>query len=182
MGQGIHGTRRARKRRNLEMLLLAAALTGGVLLFLLPYAEAVTAKGSAENFTLKSAAGENIRLSEYRGQVVLINFWASWCGPCRQEMPHLDAIHRKYQNLGFTVFGVNVEQDRAMADKVLRDIPVSFPILFDDGNHVSQLYDVDTMPATVLVDRGGEIRYMHRGYKPGYELEYEKQVRALVRE
>ncbi len=151
-------------------------------LLLLPRASAVTADGTAANFTLKSAGGENIRLSEFRGQVVLINFWASWCGPCRQEMPHLERIHQKYEALGFTVFGVNVEQDRKLADQVLRDIPVSFPILFDDENRVSQLYDVDAMPVTVLVDRGGEIRYMHRGYKPGYELEYEKQVKVLVRE
>ncbi|MCB1730505.1 MAG: TlpA family protein disulfide reductase, partial [Halieaceae bacterium] len=131
---------------------------------------------------LKSADGDNVRLSEYRGQVVLINFWASWCGPCRQEMPELDTIHQKYAGLGFTVFGVNVEQDRAMADKVLRDIPVSFPILFDDANQVSELYGVDAMPVTVLVDRRGEIRYMHRGYKPGYEDQYEAQVRALIKE
>ena len=165
-------------RQSVMMIGLAVMLVA----VLLPQARAVTDSGAAANFTLKSAEGENIRLSEYRGRVVLINFWASWCGPCRQEMPHLDAIHQKYAGLGFTVFGVNVEQNRELADKVLRDIPVSFPILFDSDNHVSQLYDVDAMPATVLVDRSGEIRYMHRGYKPGYEREYENQVRALVRE
>jgi peroxiredoxin len=159
------------KRFILALLLIAA-----------PLALAVTATGPAADFTLKSSSGQNIRLSEYRGQVVLINFWASWCGPCRQEMPQLDAIHEKYTDLGFTVFGVNVEQDRDMADKVLRDIPVSFPILFDDNNQVSQLYDVDAMPVTVLVDRNGDIRFMHRGYKPGYEQKYEQQVRALVKE
>lgn len=147
-----------------------------------PLALAVSDSGPAANFTLKSAAGNNIRLSEYRGQVILINFWASWCGPCRQEMPELDAIHRKYSSLGFTVFGVNVEQDRELANKVLRDIPVSFPILFDDSNLVSELYQVDAMPVTVLVDRNGEIRHMHRGYKPGYEEAYEQQVRALIKE
>jgi peroxiredoxin len=151
-------------------------------LIVAPLAGAVISKGPAENFTLKSNSGENIRLSEYRGQVVLINFWASWCGPCRQEMPHLEAIHQKYQNLGFTVFGVNVEQNRELADKILRDIPVSFPILFDDANQVSEQYDVDAMPVTVLVDRRGQIRFMHRGYKPGYEREYERQVRTLVKE
>ena len=152
------------------------------LLAIAPLAVAVTSEGPAANFTLKSASGENIRLSEYRGQVVLINFWASWCGPCRQEMPELDAIQRKYKPLGFTVFGVNVEQNRELADKVLRDIPVSFPILFDDENKVSKQYDVDAMPVTVLVDREGQIRFMHRGYKPGYEQEYERQVRILVKE
>lgn len=160
----------------MKRLLLVLLLTTTPLTF------AAVSDGPAGNFTLKSASGQNVKLSEFRGQVVLINFWASWCGPCRQEMPHLDAIHKKYQPLGFTVFGVNVEQDREMADKILRDIPVSFPILFDDDNTVSKLYDVDAMPVTVLVDRSGEIRYMHKGYKPGYEEEYEKQVRALVRE
>lgn len=153
-----------------------------LLLVLCPPLMALNESGPAANFTLKSHDGENIRLSEYRGQVVLINFWASWCGPCRQEMPHLDALHKKYAGLGFTVFGVNVEQDRAMADKTLRDIPVSFPILFDDANRVSELYAVDAMPVTVLVDRDGDIRFLHRGYKPGYELEYEQQVRSLLKE
>lgn len=143
---------------------------------------ALPSDGPAANFTLKSASGENIRLSEQRGKVVMINFWASWCGPCRQEFPHLDAIHQKYADLGFTVFGVNVEQNREMAEKVLRDIPVSFPILFDDENLVSEQYDVDAMPMTVLVDRSGNIRFLHRGYKPGYEAQYEQQVRALIKE
>ncbi len=153
-----------------------------MLLLFTSLAWADSAGSPAANFTLKSAAGTNIRLSEYRGQVVLLNFWASWCGPCRQEFPHLDAIHQKYSDLGFTVFGVNVEQDRAMADKVLRDIPVTFPVLFDQESQVSKLYDVDAMPMTVLVDRNGDMRFMHKGYKPGYETAYEKQVRALIRE
>lgn len=160
----------------MKSLILAA------LLLLTPAALAVPNSGPAENFTLKSSSGENIRLSEFRGQVVLINFWASWCGPCRQEIPELEAIHKKYTPLGFTVFGVNIEQNREMADKVLSDLPVSFPVLFDDQNVVSELYDVDAMPVTVLVDREGNIRYAHRGYKPGYEDMYEQQVRALVKE
>ena len=160
-------------KKIIACLLLATAV---------PMAYALTASGPAANFTLKDADGNNVRLSEYRGQVVLINFWASWCGPCRQEFPLLDALHQKYQPMGFTVFGVNVEQERELADKVLREIPVTFPILFDDRNEVSEEYDVDAMPATVLVDRSGEIRFMHRGYKPGYEDLYEKQVRALIRE
>ena len=158
--------------------LLAIILLGA----LAPLTSALTGTGPAANFTLKDTEGNNVRLSEYRGQVVLINFWASWCGPCRQEFPHLDELHRKYSDLGFTVFGVNVEQDRALADKVLRDIPVTFPVLFDSDNQVSELYDVDAMPVTVLVDRNGDIRFMHWGYKPGYEELYEQQVRSLIKE
>ena len=136
----------------------------------------------APDFTLKSASGENIKLSELRGQVVLINFWASWCGPCRQEMPLLDQMYQKYSPLGFTLLGVNVEQDSADAQRLLKDTPVTFPILFDAQNQVSKLYDVTAMPSTVLVDRDGKVRFMHKGYQPGYEDEYQTQIRALVRE
>lgn len=157
--------------------------TVALILWLMVTPAMATSVGTdAGNFTLKSAGGSNIRLSEYRGQVVLLNFWASWCGPCRQEFPHLDDLHQKYAGLGFTVFGVNVEQDRASADKVLRDIPVTFPVLFDENNQVSELYNVDAMPMTVLVDRNGVVRFLHRGYRPGFEMAYDKQVRALVKE
>ncbi len=138
--------------------------------------------GAAPDFALKGSDGNNVRLSELRGQVVLINFWASWCGPCRQEMPHLDELYRKYEPLGFTLLAVNVEQDRRQADRLLADVPVSFPVLFDDRNEVSKLYDVVAMPSTVLVDRDGKVRHVHHGYKPGYEQTYQEQIRSLIRE
>ena len=136
----------------------------------------------APDFALKSSTGENLRLSEYRGDVVMINFWATWCGPCRQEMPLLDELYTQYQPLGFTILGVNVEEDSSKAKKLLEEIPVNFPVLFDNDSEVSKLYDVVAMPSTVLVDRDGNVRYLHQGYKPGYEEAYQQQVRALVRE
>ena len=139
-------------------------------------------QGPAPDFTLKSHSGENLRLSEFRGEVVMINFWASWCGPCRQEMPLLDELYSQYQPMGFTILGVNVEEDSSQAKKLLKDIPVTFPVLFDNNSQVSKLYDVVAMPSTVLVDRSGNVRYLHHGYKPGYEEAYQQQVRALIRE
>jgi thiol-disulfide isomerase/thioredoxin len=112
----------------------------------------------------------------------MINFWASWCGPCRQEMPLLEQIHQRYEPLGFTLLGVNVEENSSDAKAFLKDRPVSFPILFDPDNGVSKLYDVVAMPSTVLIDRQGNVRYLHHGFKPGYENDYQDQVRALVRE
>ena len=110
-----------------------------ILMFLVVVAAAwshgssVQISAPAPDFTLKSLAGSNLRLEEYRGQVVLINFWASWCGPCRQEMPILDQLHQRYEDTGFAVLGVNVEGEVEPARKVLDRTPVSFPVLIDEG-------------------------------------------------
>ena len=159
---------------------LAGSFCAAVLL--LASVTALAAPESAPDFTLKSASGENLKLSEFRGDVVLLNFWASWCGPCRQEMPLLSELHEQYRDLGFTVIGVNVEEDTRKARKLLEDAPVSFPVLFDTESVVSREYDVVAMPSTVLVDRNGRLRYLHKGYKPGLEAKYQQQVRDLLRE
>ncbi|WP_347332699.1 TlpA family protein disulfide reductase [Marinimicrobium locisalis] len=136
----------------------------------------------APDFTLKSESGENIRLEEQRGKVVMINFWASWCAPCRKEMPLLDELYDRYKDAGFTLFGVNVEQDPEAAKKFLENVGVSFPILYDPESDVSRTYQVSAMPTTVMVDRDGEVRYVNRGYKEGDEEKYRKQIRELIRE
>ena len=112
----------------------------------------------------------------------MINFWATWCGPCRQEMPLLEQMYRKYKPMGFTLLGVNVEPDPSGAANWLRETPVSFPILLDRENQVSKLYNVSGMPSSVFIDRKGNVRSLHRGYKAGDENEYLNQVRALIRE
>lgn len=136
----------------------------------------------APDFALKSSTGENLRLSEYRGDVVMINFWATWCGPCRQEMPLLDELYTRYERVGFNLLGVNIDDDSRRAMQMIDELGVSFPVLFDARKEVSELYEVDAMPVTVLVDREGNVRYVHHGYKPGYEDKYLDQVRSLLRE
>ncbi len=136
----------------------------------------------APDFALKSSTGENMRLSEYRGDVVMINFWATWCGPCRQEMPLLDELYARYQRVGFNLLGVNIDDDSRRAMDMIEDLGVNFPVLFDARKEVSKLYDVEAMPVTVIVDRQGTVRYVHHGYKPGYEEMYLDQIRSLLRE
>lgn len=136
----------------------------------------------APDFTLKSRQGENLRLEDFRGQVVMLNFWASWCGPCRQEMPLMDEIYEQYKDLGFTVLAVNVDENREEAHRFLDNVPVSYPILYDPESRVSEQYNVQAMPTTVMIDRNGNARFLHYGYKPGYEDDYEQQIRQLVRE
>jgi peroxiredoxin len=136
----------------------------------------------APNFALPSRAGEMVSLDNLKGQVVMINFWASWCGPCRTEMPLLEQMYKRYSPLGFTLLGVNVEADTKAAEKWLAATPVSFPVLFDKESKVSKMYDVNAMPSTVFIDRKGNVRYLHRGYKSGDESEYLNQIRALIKE
>jgi len=136
----------------------------------------------APDFTLPARDGGNVRLSDLRGQVVMINFWATWCGPCRQEMPLLQQIQAKYEPLGFTLVGINVEPDSAAAMTWLKQVSVSFPILFDQKNVVAEQFGVQGMPSSVFVDRAGNVRYVHRGYQPGDEAKYADMVRSLAKE
>ena len=163
---------------------IAIAVTSLLLLTLssLTLAANEPIKGVAPNFVLPTFGGKKVQLNDHKGEVVMVNFWASWCGPCRQEMPLIEDLQKKYSKLGFTVLGVNVDANPKDAAKMLKEIPVTFPIGFDTKNKVSELYKVDSMPSTVMVDRKGNMRFLHRGYKPGYEADYEKQIRALIRE
>ena len=136
----------------------------------------------APAFQLGSSDGKQVSLDSFKGKIVLVNFWASWCGPCRKEMPILEQLNRQYHNKGVALLGVNVEPDSAAATDWLKATPVSFPILFDVDSKVSKLYQVEGMPNTVILDRKGNVRYIHRGYQPGAENEYLDQIRALIRE
>jgi thiol-disulfide isomerase/thioredoxin len=145
---------------------------------------AASSTGPAPAFKLTGRGGKAIDLAQFKGQVVMINFWATWCGPCRQEMPLLEDIHKKYKAMGFTMLAVNVEPDSAAAEAWLGKLakPVTFPVAFDTESKVSKLYKVAGMPSTVFVDRKGNVRVMHKGYKPGDENFYLTQIRSMLKE
>ncbi|WP_334078429.1 TlpA family protein disulfide reductase [Microbulbifer sp. M83] len=140
------------------------------------------ANAPSPDFTLASNSGDNLRLAEQRGEVIMLNFWASWCGPCRQEMPLLDDLHARYSAAGFQVWGVNVDAQRSDAEQMLAKIPVDFPILFDSGSDVSKKFGIDAMPSSVFIDRSGKVRHIHRGYREGDEGAYKKIIKELIRE
>jgi peroxiredoxin len=142
---------------------------------------AIAPAAAAPDFTLRTMSGPNMRLAEQRGRVVMVNFWATWCGPCRQEMPQLDRLYQKYKSSGFVLLGVNVDDDTHKAADVAGKLGVTFPVLLDTDKAVSKLYDLSTMPSTVLIDRDGKVRYVHRGYLTGYEDNYDKQIRELLK-
>lgn len=159
-------------------LLLGAALAACAPL----PAHAAISSGDAPDFTLRTARGGNLRLQEQRGRVVMVNFWATWCGPCRQEMPHLNRLYEKYRNSGFVLLGVNVDEDAGKAIGLADKLGLSFPVLLDAEKKVSRLYDLSDMPSTLVIDRNGRVRYLHRGYRVGYEQTYDRQIRELLKE
>jgi len=165
-------------RKPVLRLLMGAALVLGSTL----PAQAIAPAGIAPDFTLRSADGQNLRLNEQRGRVVLVNFWATWCGPCKQEMPHLNRLYEKYRASGFVLLGVNVDEDPRLAVGLAQRMGLKFPVLFDGDKKVSKLYDLGSMPSTVMIDRDGRVRHVHLGYREGLEDTYEKQIRELVKE
>ena len=134
------------------------------------------------DFTGKTLDGKNLRLQEQRGNVVMLNFWASWCGPCRKEMPLLETLQKKYQRIGFVLIGVNVDEDTEAAKRFLADVTTSFPMVLDNKGDISKLFNVDAMPTSIFIDRSGKIRDIHKGYKAGDEKAYEKIIKKLIRE
>lgn len=97
-------------------------------------------------------------------------------------MPHLNRLYEKYRAAGFQLLGVNIDEDPAQAQQLASKLNLRFPVLLDSGKQVSRLYDLTTMPSTVLIDRDGRVRYVHRGYRNGLEETYEKQIRELLKE
>jgi peroxiredoxin len=137
---------------------------------------------AAPDFALRSLRGENIRLSEHSGEVVVVNFWATWCGPCRQEMPQLDELYAKYRRAGLVLLGVSLDHQKDRATEMAQTLKVAYPVLFDEQRNVSRSYGVDDLPVTLLIDRQGVVRFVSQGYKPGYESRYAEQLRELLNE
>ena len=136
----------------------------------------------APDFTLKSTAGQNLRLSEYRGQVVLLNFWARWEGDSRRELPALDRINQTYARAGLIVLGVSIEPDRRRAGEYAASLHVSYPVLIAGNGTLGRDYAIEKMPMTILIDRAGIVRYVHVGFDTADENVYMDQIRALLRD
>lgn len=125
-------------------------------------------------------AEDELQLTRYRGKVVLIDFWASWCTPCRQSFPWLNAMQHKYADRGLVVVGVNVDRDRAEADQFLRDVPADFDIVFDPAGTLAARYEVPGMPSSYVFGRSGELLHRHIGFRDGARADREAEIEALL--
>ncbi len=122
------------------------------------YAEA-TEKQLAANFTLKSQHDKNIKLTELRGQVIMLSFWATWCGNCIQQFPVLNQYYKKNKNRGFRLLAINIDEDSVKAKRFTQKRKFNYPVLFDSQNQISMLYSIPDIPVVILIDRDGYIRH-----------------------
>jgi cytochrome c biogenesis protein CcmG, thiol:disulfide interchange protein DsbE len=138
------------------------------------------AKGqNAPNFTLRAASGENVALADLRGKVVLVNFWATWCAPCKQELPAIDAVARRYAARGFVVLGVDAGGDQdSDVESFARKQALSFPLLEDSTGVTAARYRLLGVPTSFLVDANGIVRAVHPG--PYKQSELDRAVRTLL--
>ena len=143
---------------------------------------AIAPGDAAPQSAVARADGTPFDWSTLRGKVVLVDFWASWCGPCRQAFPAYDAMAKRHEGDGFVVLGVNVDEQRADADRFLKALPVGFTVVFDSGGAAPQAYGVKAMPSSYLVGRDGRVRLVHLGFKPSDADKIEAEVRAALEE
>jgi thiol-disulfide isomerase/thioredoxin len=127
-----------------------------------------------------SFAQANLDLKGLRGHVVYVDFWASWCTPCRESFPWMKALESTYGSQGLSVVAIDLDHDRQDAQRFLRMFKPNFPVIFDPAGTLAQRFNVMGMPTSVLIDREGKIRYQHVGFLLKQRAEYEQQVLGLL--
>jgi len=147
----------------------------------------VGTSGAAENraapdVRLQTEQGAPVQLAAFKGKVVLVDFWASWCVPCKTSFPALDTLHREFEARGLAVVAVNLDERRKDAEGFLSAHPHTMPVFFDPGGAAPTAFGVKGMPTSFLIDRAGIIRFTHQGYSAGIGAEYRHEIESLLSE
>ena len=130
----------------------------------------------------RAAIAGGLDLSTYRGKVVYVDFWASWCTPCRKSFPWLSDIAQQYRTRNFVVIAVNVDHEHQLAQQFLHSTPANFPVIYDPHGDIAASYKIVGMPSAVLIDRSGRVRFRHDGFSLKKRDEYEAHVQTLLAE
>lgn len=155
------------------------AFAGGIAWSAAPYS--LLGK-EAPDFALRAVAGDNVRLSEHHGEVIVLSFWGSSCGPCSTQLAALNRSFKTYESAGLRVFGVGVDDDATRAVDFASAQSLAFPLLLDPAKEVSRRYLIDNLPMTLLIDRAGAVRYAHRDYNAKGDALYLNELRELLNE
>lgn len=137
----------------------------------------------APEIGLTDTSGRRVTMASLRGKVVLVDIWASWCEPCREEMPVLERLYRQYRDQGFTVVAVSVDRDASNMNGFFeRYGRVSFPVVHDASRRVARAYQAERMPSSYIIDRNGIVRHVHGGFRASDAPVLEREIRALLQQ
>jgi len=154
----------------------------GAMLLTASSARALTPGDAPPAIDMPDQTEEKVEFAALKGKVVIVDFWASWCGPCTKEMPVLEALHVKYAAQGLVIVGVNIDSSSKKMNKFLKNTPVSFRIVHDRKLVVANRYEPETMPTSYFIGRDGTVRYIHEGFQKGDARALEERVKALLAE
>ncbi len=160
----------------LSSLLVMVPLLAGVA----GHALALDSGAPLPEIGLTDLAGKRVDLASLRGKVVIVDFWASWCAPCKQEMPVLERLYKKYKSRGLVVVGVSVDQEAANVGSFIKQLKVTFPIVHDKAHSVADRFHPPRMPSSFIVDRNGVVRHVHGGFRASDAVSIESEVTALL--
>jgi peroxiredoxin len=145
-------------------------------------AHAKVGKGQrAPGFSLASLKGDKVSLAGLAGQVVVVDFWAQWCEPCKRELPELDKLQKAYAQRGVKIVAVNIDKQRDNADQLVRTLGLSLDVLLDPSGAVAATYDLPKMPSSYVVDKKGVVRFVHEGYENGDVARFKKELDELIK-
>ncbi len=161
-------------RHAASVALIAAGILHGVAAY------AIGVGDVAPAFALPTATGEAIALDKLKGRVVYVDFWASWCGPCRRSFPWMNEMQQKYGAQGFTVVGINVDKRRPDAERFLRQTPATFSIVYDEAGKTPEAYAVKGMPSSYLIDTAGKVVAVESGFRDEQKAAFEDRIRSLL--
>ena len=134
----------------------------------------------APAFALATAAGDTVDLARLRGRVVYVDFWASWCTPCKRSFPWMNELELRYHDSGLTIVAINVDKRREDALRFLRDVPARFTVVFDAEGKTPAAFDVKGMPSSYLIDREGRVAAVEEGFHDERTTVIEQRIRALL--
>lgn len=166
--------------RRLAVTILAHATVWLGAIALAAGAAAASIGETAPAFALPTASGDNVALDKLRGRVVYVDFWASWCAPCRRSFPWMNEMQQKYGARGLTIVGINVDKRRADAERFLQHTPAAFTVVYDEAGASPAAFAVKGMPSSYLIDAQGKVVEVEIGFHDDRKAALEERIRALL--